>query len=475
MKNAHILIVDDQESIRHFIEKSMADEGYQVSTAGEGKSALAMVTREMPDLVLLDLRLPDTHGLDVLKKIKEDDPDLQVIIMTAFGDVESAVRAMKLGAHDYINKPINLEQLFITIDKAMESRKLWRELKHLRNRHADRFNKDLVGSESQSMKDVYEVVRQVATSATTSALILGESGTGKEHLANMIHDLSSRGEKPFLEINCAAIPKELLESELFGHEKGAFTDARTQKQGLLEMAHGGTLFLDEVGEMSLQIQVKLLRVLERMTFKRVGGTKDITVSVRIISATNQDLQRMCDEGLFREDLYYRLKVVPIRVPALRDRREDILTLAKHFLFSFSKQFTKNFQGFSPEAEQVLLGYPWPGNIRELKNLMERTVLLESGTRVEMDMLKLGSGRTTREVDSPVARLEQVVEEPGFPPEGVPFEELLAEVERALIIKASEATNWNQSRTAELLQLKRDKLRYRMKLYDIVRPGNQQVA
>jgi DNA-binding NtrC family response regulator len=475
MKNAHILIVDDQESIRHFIEKSMTDEGYQVSTAGEGKTALAMVSQELPDLVLLDLRLPDIHGLDVLKKIKEGDPDLQVVIMTAFGDVESAVRAMKLGAHDYINKPINLEQLFITLDKAMESRKLWRELKHLRRQNTDRFNKDLVQSESQGMQEVYEIVRQVAQSGTTSALIMGESGTGKEHLANMIHDLSSRGEKPFLEINCAAIPKELLESELFGHEKGAFTDARTQKQGRLEMANGGTLFLDEVGEMSLQIQVKLLRVLERMTFKRVGGTKDIQVSVRIISATNQDLQRMCDEGLFREDLYYRLKVVPIRVPALRDRKEDTLSLAKHFLYTYSKQFAKNFQGFSPEAEQVLLNYPWPGNIRELKNLMERTVLLENGNRVEMEMLKLGSGRTTREIDSPVARLEQVVEEPGLPPEGVPFEELLAEVEKALIIKASEATNWNQSRTAELLQLKRDKLRYRMKLYDIVRPGDERVA
>jgi len=474
MKNAHILIVDDQESIRHFIEKAMADEGYQVSTAGEGKKAMAMVTEDMPDLMLLDLRLPDTHGLDVLKKVKGDDPDLPVIIMTAFGDVESAVRAMKLGAHDYINKPINLEQLFITVDKALQTRKLWRELKHLRTRKND-FSTDLVETNSKAMQDVYETVRQVAQSGTTSVLIHGESGTGKEHVANMIHDFSSRGEKPFLEINCAAIPKELLESELFGHEKGAFTDARAQKQGLLEMANGGTLFLDEVGEMGLQIQVKLLRVLERMTFKRVGGTKDIQVSVRIISATNQDLQRMCDEGRFREDLYYRLKVVPIRVPALRDRREDIIPLAKHFLYTFSKQFTKPFQGFSPDAEQMLLGYPWPGNIRELKNLMERTVLLETGNRVELDMLKLGTGRTTREIDSPAARLEQVLEEPGMPPDGVPFEDLLADIERALIIKASEATNWNQSRTAELLQLKRDKLRYRMKLYDISRPTDRRVA
>jgi DNA-binding NtrC family response regulator len=241
------------------------------------------------------------------------------------------------------------------------------------------------------------------------------------------------------------------------------------------MANGGTLFLDEVGEMSLQIQVKLLRVLERMTFKRVGGTKDISVSVRIISATNQDLQRQCEEGLFREDLYYRLKVVPVRVPPLRERREDILALAKHFLYAFSKQFSKNFQSISSEAEQLLLAYAWPGNIRELKNLMERTVLLENGPRVEVEMLKLGTGRATREVDSPTARLEQILEEPGIPGDGIPFEDLLSELERALIIKASEAAAWNQSRTAELLQLKRDKLRYRMKLYGIARPRDRHVA
>ncbi len=475
MKNTHILIVDDQESIRHFVEKAMIDEGYQVSTAGEGRQALKAVTEEMPDLVLLDLRLPDMHGLDILKTLKEDDPDLQVVIMTAFGDVESAVRAMKLGAHDYINKPINLEQLFITVDKALESRTLWRELRHLRRAQSDRFKGDVVRGDSRSMAEVYETVEQVAASDTTSVLIQGESGTGKEHVANMIHDLSGRGDKPFLEINCAAIPKELLESELFGHEKGAFTDARSQKQGLLEMANGGTLFLDEVGEMSLQIQVKLLRVLERMTFKRVGGTKDIQVSVRILSATNQDLQKMCDEGRFREDLYYRLKVVPLRVPPLRERPEDILPLAKHFLYSFSKLFNKGFQGFTPEAERALLGYPWPGNIRELKNLMERTVLLETGELVDAGVLKLGSGRTTREIDSPAARLEQILEHPSMPSDGIAFEELLAEIEQTLILKASETAGWNQSRTADLLRLKRDKLRYRMKLYDISRPSRRNAA
>ena len=475
MTNAHILIVDDQESIRHFIEKAMVDQGYQVSSVGEAGEALRRVAEDVPDLMLLDLRLPDMHGLEVLRRVKEDNPELQVIIMTAFGDVDSAVKAMKLGSFDYINKPINLDQLFITMEKALDQRTLWRELKHLRQKHADRHTTNFVRGDSPLMGDVYDTIDQVASSDTTSVLIQGESGTGKEHVANMIHELSTRRDKPFLEINCAAIPKELLESELFGHEKGAFTDARTQKQGLLEMADGGTLFLDEVGEMSLQVQVKLLRVLERMTFKRVGGTRDIQVSVRIISATNQDLQRLCEQRQFREDLYYRLKVVPIRVPSLRERPEDVMPLAKHFLYQFSTRFSKEFQGFSPEAERMLLTYPWPGNIRELKNLMERTVLLERGQRVEAEMLKLGGGRTTREVDSPLAALEKILEEPGVPSNGIAFEEILAAIEIELIRKASEATGWNQSRTAELLQLKRDKLRYRMKLYNMNRPHNTREA
>jgi transcriptional regulator with GAF, ATPase, and Fis domain len=317
---------------------------------------------------------------------------------------------------------------------------------------------------------------QVAKSDSTSVLIQGESGTGKELVANMIHELSARRAKPFLEINCAAIPREILESELFGHEKGAFTDARAQKQGLLELANGGTLFLDEVGEMSLTIQVKLLRVLERMSFRRVGGTKDIKVSVRIISATNQDLQRMVNEGAFREDLFYRLKVVPIFVPPLRERREDILLLAKHFMFQFSKTFYKNFQEIAPEAEQALLAYDWPGNIRELKNLMERTVLLENGPVLKAAYLTMASAGG-RDPNSLSARIERVIESPAIPPGGIPFEEIIAEIEQTLIKKASDFTRWNQSRTAEVLNLKRDKLRYRMKLYGIERerPRQREVA
>jgi two-component system response regulator AtoC len=438
MTNAHILIVDDQESIRHFIEKAMLDEGYQVSTAGEGREGLQAVTRSEPDLVLLDLRLPDMHGLDVLKKLKEDDPDLQVIIMTAFGDVESAVRAMKLGAHDYINKPINLEQLFITVEKALESRKLWRELRHLRRQQSDRFSRELVRGDSPRMREVYETVEQVATSDSTSVLIQGESGTGKEHLANMIHELSTRRDKPFMEINCAAIPKELLESELFGHEKGAFTDARAQKQGLLEMANGGTLFLDEVGEMSLQIQVKLLRVLERMTFKRVGGTKDITVSVRIISATNQDLSLLMEQGRFREDLFFRINVIPIVLPPLRERREDIPLLVEHFLELNAGKTQKPITGLSREAMEIFYRYDWPGNVRELINVIDYAFVLCNEGVIQPDHLP---STLTGKRHAPARPRRQVT--PG--PQRISREELL---------NTLQAARGKKTRAAEMLGVSR---------------------
>jgi DNA-binding NtrC family response regulator len=314
------------------------------------------------------------------------------------------------------------------------------------------------------MQRVYTIVEQVAGSESTSVLIQGESGTGKELIAHWVHDLSARRDKAMLEVNCAAIPRELLESELFGHEKGAFTDARQQKQGLLELANGGTLFLDEVGEMTLTIQVKLLRVLERMTFKRVGGTKDITVSVRVISATNQDLETMVREQRFREDLYYRLKVVPIRVPSLRERREDILPLARHFLEQFNRAFSKGFKSIDPEAERILLSYPWPGNIRELRNLFERIVLLNQGDRIQASHLNAAIGPTPPKTDSELSALRQVVETGHFPENGIDLEASLGAVEREIIQRAFDWTRGNQSRTATLLQMKRDKLRYRMKLY-----------
>jgi transcriptional regulator with PAS, ATPase and Fis domain len=315
------------------------------------------------------------------------------------------------------------------------------------------------------MQEAYAIAEQVARGDTTSVLIEGESGTGKEYFANLIHRMSARHAQPFVEINCAAIPSELLESELFGYEKGAFTDARAQKLGLMELANGGTLFLDEIGEMSPMLQVKLLRVLERRNFKRVGGTKDIVVNLRIISATNQDLEKMVKEGSFREDLYYRLKVVPLYVPPLRERHEDILPLARLFMERFAKQFKKPFRDVAPSAERTLLEYSWPGNIRELKNLFERTVLLENGEVLEAHHLKLAA-RSRANADLSLAQRVEDAVNGAVPVGGIAFEALVEDLERALILRASYATKWNQSRTAEMLNLKRDKLRYRMKLFGI---------
>jgi len=317
--------------------------------------------------------------------------------------------------------------------------------------------------DSKAMKRVYEMVQQVAKSDTTTVLIEGESGVGKEMIARLIHKFSNRADKPFLDINCASLPEQLLESELFGHEKGAFTDAKTQKLGLLELANRGTLFLDEIGEMSLTIQVKLLKVLERMVFRRVGGTADIHVSVRIISATNRDLKKEVEENRFRPDLYYRLKVVPLLVPPLRERKEDLIAFAKYFTNHFNKKFNKNFEVIGEGAKQAMFDYHWPGNIRELRNSIERIVLLEEGPELKADHLPFAGGRD--EQASIGKRIDQILSRP-IPDDGIDFEKVVSDIEREMIVKASDQAKWNQSLTARLLNLKRDKLRYRMKAYNL---------
>jgi len=467
MPSSHVLVVDDEHAIRHFVQCALADAGYHVTIAANGEEAMGKFKSEGPDLVVLDMKLPDADGLDLLAQMKQESPDTPVILITAVADVKKAVEAMKRGAFYFLRKPLALDELEGLVREGLEKRRLKLEVDVLRQKVWQ--EEGVVRCLSPRMAQVYQIVEQVARGENTSVLIEGESGTGKEHIARNIHKLSQRSTKPFLEINCAAIPRDLLESELFGHEKGAFTDARAQKQGLLELAHGGTLFLDEVGEMSITLQVKLLRVLERMTFKRVGGVKDISVSVRIISATNQNLEKRVREGGFREDLFYRLKVVPIYVPPLRERREDILPLALHFMHQFNMAFKKDFLRITPEAERTLLEYPWPGNIRELRNLMERMILLETGDELNLQHLQLGTGGGTRSSRGGTGndladRISDVLSTPGIPSSGIPCEGILEELERALIAKATEASNGNQSRTAELLQMKRDKLRYRMKLY-----------
>jgi two-component system response regulator AtoC len=457
---ARILVVDDQDTIRHFVTRALEDEGHIVTPAPSGERALELFEADQPEAAILDLKLPGINGLEVLKRIKELEPQTIVIMITAYGEISSAVNAMKAGAFDYIPKPVDLDHLILSLNRALESKKLWLEIAHWRHKELLRFDFDFIVGTSKVMQNLMNVVENLAKSNTTTVLIEGESGTGKELIANMVHRLSPRRDQPFMEINCASLPEQLLESELFGHEKGAFTDAKTQKQGLFELADRGTVFLDEVGEMSLTIQVKLLRVMERMTFKRVGGTRDIKVDLRLISATNRDLAKTVKEGTFREDLYYRLKVVPLVVPPLRERREDIELLAKHFLNQYNRSFSKEFNDFSGEALRLMREYAWPGNVRELKNVMERAVLLFDGDRIEAEHLALGdlggtgSNKTLSEVESAIAG--------GIPDKGIDFDTLICNIERELIETALRQSDYNQSLAARLLGISRDKLRYKIK-------------
>jgi len=458
-----ILLVDDQDTIRFFLEKTLTQEGYEAVTAKTGGEAIEKARQVMPDLVLLDLKLPDMDGLEVLKKLKEIFPEVGVVMITAFGDIETAVRAMKAGAFDFVSKPINLDQLLMVIRKGLESERLNRQVLQLKRQMDPEIGFDYILGDSPAMTRVYEIVQQVAKSDTTTVLIEGESGVGKEMIARMIHRYSSRAEKPFMDINCASLPEQLLESELFGYEKGAFTDAKQQKQGLMELANRGSLFLDEIGEMSLTIQVKLLRVLERMEFRRLGGTQDIHVSVRVISATNRDLQKEVDENRFRPDLFYRLKVVPLYIPPLRERKEDLLKFVHYFVNTFNAKFNKEFDTISDGARDMMLNYGWPGNIRELKNVIERVVLLESGNTIRSEMMPFTGGGAD---ESTVGRRVDAVLSQPIPEDGIDFDGLVTQLEKELIVKASEQSSWNQSRTARLLNMKRDKLRYRMKNFNL---------
>ncbi len=460
-----LLVVDDQAQIRSFLREVLEGEGYAVETAGSGEEAAAQLTEMLPDLVLLDLRLPDTSGLEVLREIHGRFPSMCVIMMTAFGEIEVAVEAIKAGAYDFITKPFNLEQLLHAIKRGLETSRHARELFALRRGAASGFTvPGMVESRAPAMQEIYETVRKVIVGEKTTILIEGESGVGKDVLARLIHASSPRRDEAFLEINCAALPEKLLESELFGHEQGAFTDAVQQKPGLFELAHKGTLFLDEIGEMSLTLQVKLLQVLEKQTFRRVGGLQDISVDVRLISATNRDLSRMVAEGGFREDLYYRLKVIPLHIPPLRERPEDIQPLADHFLQTYTKQFQKSFTGFSDDARTAMAAYAWPGNIRELRNVLERAVLLADGNTLDAARLNLPDAQDA----APPPLWGDLASALGgeLGEDGLPLSEMLARIEEHFVRHALDTAGGNQSRAARMLGLNRDKLRYRMKQYGL---------
>ncbi len=456
MRKTRILVVDDEHLIRWSLEQNLKKQGYDVLTAGSGEDALKLVREEQPDLVLLDIQLPGMSGLEVLEKIKEFDEEIIVIMVTAHGGLETAVNAMRLGAYDYINKPFNLDEMGLVIRKALETCDLRREVARLRSEHKKSGPPQMIGV-SKHMKSVLDMMDKVAKSEAATVLIQGESGTGKELVAKWIHYESNRADKPFVAINCAAVPATLLESELFGHEKGAFTDAKATKKGLFELADGGTVFLDEIGDMEMGMQAKLLRFLEDRTFRRIGGSKVITVDVRIISATNKDLIKAIDEKIFRNDLYYRLQVIPIYLPPLRDRREDILLLANHFIDAYGREFNKRVKGISSMAEKLLVEYNWPGNIRELKNVIERAIILGNEDMLLIEHLPLEILAKTSSIAAPMVTFK-------LPPEGVDIEE----VEKELIRQALEITEWNQSKAAKKLNLGIDAFRYRMKKFGFLK-------
>ena len=456
MRKTKIMVVDDEHLIRWSLEQNLKKQGYEVCTAGTGEDALRLAREEQPDLVLLDYHLPGINGLEVLQRLKEIDEDVLVIMVTAQGGLETAVNTMRHGAYDYINKPFNLDEMAIVIRKALETSDLRREVVQLRSEHKKQGPPKILGT-SKHMKNVLEMMAKVAKSDASTVLVQGESGTGKELVAKWIHYESARAEKPFVAINCAAVPSTLLESELFGHEKGAFTDAKTSKKGLFELADGGTVFLDEIGDMEVGMQAKLLRFLEDRTFRRIGGAKVIPVDVRIISATNKDLLKAIEEKVFRNDLYYRLQVIPIFLPALRERKEDIIVLVNHFMETFAREFNKPIKGISSMAEKLLVEYNWPGNIRELKNVIERAIILGNDENLLLENLPLEIVAKASSMSVPMTTFK-------LPPEGIDIEE----VERELIKQSLEITDWNQSKAAKKLNLGIDAFRYRMKKFGFLK-------
>ena len=451
-----LLIVEDEKLIRWSIREMLERQDYEILEAPTGREAYAILENQDCDLVLLDYRLPDTTGLEILEWVRGKMPEVSVIMMTAYGTVETAVKAMKLGVYDYLTKPVNLEELSVIVGKALETTRLRRELRRLRNEQQVAHGEAHMIGRSEAMAEVMELIEKIVGSQATTVLLEGESGTGKNLVAKAIHYGGARAEMPFVTITCSAITETLLESELFGHERGAFTDAKTQKKGLLELAEGGTAFLDEIGEMGPAMQAKLLRFLEDRTFKRVGGTRDIQVDVRVVAATNRDLDEAVRQGRFRDDLYYRLKVIPILLPPLRDRRDDIPLLAQHFIDNCNREFHKNTRMVSPEAMECLVRHPWHGNIRELKNVIERVMILEDKDVIELEDLPEGL-RCGREGD--------VSHHTG--PRAIDLGSMtLEEIEREAIRAALEQSSNNQVRAARLLGITRDTLRYRLKKYDM---------
>jgi DNA-binding NtrC family response regulator len=449
-----ILVADDHDSLRRGIARALAESGHEVDEAPNGNVAIEKLHEGHFDVVLSDLKMGGSDGLDVLRTAKTLHPTTAVILMTAFGSVQTAVEAMKNGAFDYVQKPFEIEEMEVKIEKAIEHRRLKHEIEYLRHTQQDIYDFDRIVGASGALQQVLGIVKKVAKSNTT-VLIRGETGTGKELIAGAIHHNSLRAARNFVKVNCAALQENLLESELFGHEKGAFTGADKQRVGRFEQADGGTLFLDEIGDMSPNTQAKILRVLQEHEFERLGGTRTLRVDVRVIAATNRSLPQMVANAQFREDLYYRLNVVSIDMPALRERKEDIAALATFFLRRFAGELKKKLDGLTPDALKLLMRYNWPGNIRELENAIERAVLLTEGPQVSSADLRLGELSTSGPAGDPTPVVK-------IPPTGIALEE----IERQAVIEALKMSNWVQKDAAELLSISPRVMNYKIKTLGI---------
>jgi DNA-binding NtrC family response regulator len=472
-----VLIVDDEKLIRWSLRQKCEEWGYRVLEADNGTAALRLARNESPDLVLLDVRLPDASGIDVLEQIKKANDARAIIMITADPQLEDVKTALKLGAYDFVGKPLDFDELSVAVKNALETTRLRNEVETLRGEVRRRAGYHNVIGVSAKMADLLGFVSKVATSEATTILIQGESGTGKDLVAKTIHYQSRRQDKPFVAINCSAIPETLMEAELFGHERGAFTDAKAMKKGLFEMADGGTLFLDEIGELSPLLQAKLLRVLEDQMIRRVGGLRDMQVDVRVIAASNRDLERAVKENSFRQDLYYRLAIISIFLPPLRDRKDDILPLVEYFIDRYNRKFRKSVEGITDETRKLLLKYDWPGNVRELKNAVERAMILEESNILRPDYLPFAVAQqqaayTAFEMTSATgngnADATRLPDGRSLPklviPEGGTS---LEEVERALVDMAMTQASGNQTHAAKLLDISRDALRYKLKKFGLL--------
>lgn len=454
MAARRVLVVDDEALIRWSLAERLRVDGHDVVEAGTAAEAMDRADQGV-DLVLLDYKLPDDDGLTVLRKLRDMDSDTVVMMLTAHKGIETVVEAMKAGAYDYATKPFDLDDVALRVTRALEATRLRRELRTLRDSLSRPYSLQSIIGESEPMQRIKGLARKVATSPGSTVLITGESGTGKDLIAKVIHYASHRAARPFLNITCSALPETLLESELFGHERGAFTDARQQKRGLLEQADDGTVFLDEIGEMTPALQAKLLRFLEEKTFRRVGGIADVHVDVRVVAATNRNLEDSVRTGKFRDDLYYRLNVLRIEIPPLRARGDDVALLAQHFVESFAREFKRAVPGITPATEQLLKSYAWPGNVRELRNLVERAVLMaDDGALQPSDFETVGGGAPRAAAGG--------TSEFSLPADGVNLEE----VERSLVVQALERANGNQTKAAALLGLHRDQIRYRIEKFGL---------